>query len=119
MSTSAEDRSPGQVLCSSFGTPHAQLAARSVRQRAQPEFPQAELEQKGRDDGHQPERLGGGRAVRGVRPVEGARGSDQTPDGQAGSQARFSPSGAADEQHRTNAGRAVERQEEQVRPGAG
>ena len=32
MSTSAEDRSPGQVLCSSFGTPQVSLRASSASQ---------------------------------------------------------------------------------------
>jgi hypothetical protein len=31
MSTSAEDRSPGQVLCSSFGTPQAQELCRRIQ----------------------------------------------------------------------------------------
>ena len=30
MSTSAEDRSPGQMFCSSFGTPHAVSTGRAL-----------------------------------------------------------------------------------------
>jgi len=86
---------------------------------ARSEFPQAELEQQGRHDRHQPERLRCGRAARGVRPVERARGGNQAPDGQAGGEARFGPGRAAHEQHRAHAGRAVQREEQQVWPGTG
>jgi len=71
---------------------------------ARSEFPQAELEQQGRHDRHQPERL---------------RGGNQAPDGQAGGEARFGPGRAAHEQHRAHAGRAVQREEQQVWPGTG
>jgi hypothetical protein len=98
--------------------PGAQRAAGPAGQCTQSEFSQAELEQQGRHDRHQPEGLRCGRAARGVRPVEGARGGNQAPDGQAGGEARFGPGRAAHEQHCADTGRAVQREEQQVRPGA-
>jgi hypothetical protein len=90
----------------------AQLAVGPVLQRTQPEFAQAELEEDGRYDRHQAERLRSGRAAGCVCPVEGAGGSDQAPDGKPGGQARLGSRGAAREQHGADAGRAVEREEE-------
>ena len=82
------------------------------------EFPQRELEQDGRDDGHEAERLRGGRALGGVREVEARGGGDQAPYGQAGRQAGFGSRGPAGQQHRAHPGRPVQGQEQQVRPRA-
>ena len=87
--------------------------------RPLPQFPQGELEQDGADDGHQPERLGGTGAVRRVGPVEAGGGGDQAPDGQAGREPGFGPRGAPGQQHGADAGRAVQGQEQQIRPGSG
>ena len=96
-----------------------QRAQRAVGQvsRAQPHFPQAELEQQRGDDRHQPERLGRGRTAGRMRPVEEAAGGDQAPHGQPGRQARLGPRGPAHQQHRADSRRAVQREEQQVRPG--
>ena len=72
-----------------------------------------------RDDGHQRERLGGAGAVRRVGAVEAGGGRDQAPDGQAGREPGFGPRGAAGQQHGADAGRAVQGEEQQVRPGSG
>ena len=87
--------------------------------RPQLEFPQRELEQDGRDHRHEAERLRGGRAPRGVREVEGRGGGDQAPHGQAGRQAGFGSRGPAGQQDRAHPGRAVQGQEQQVRPWPG
>ena len=83
------------------------------------QFAQGELEQDGGDDGHHRERLGGAGPVRRVAGVEGGGGRDQPPDGQAGAEPRLVPRGAARQQHGADAGRAVQGEEQQVRPGAG
>ena len=85
---------------------------------AQPHFPQAKLEQQRGDDRHQSERLGRGRTAGRVRPVEEAAGGDQAPHGQPGRQARLGPRCPAHQQHRADSCCTIEREEQQVRPGA-
>ena len=104
-------RSAGRTHRSAF-----ERAVCAVR-RALPHFPQAELEQQRGDHGHQPECLGRGRTAGRMRPVEEAAGGDQAPHGQPGRQARLGSRCAAHQQHRADSRCAIQREEQQVRPG--
>ena len=103
----------------SAGRSHRSALERAVCpvRRAQPHFPQAELEQQRGDDRHQPECLGRGRTAGRMRPVEEAAGGDQAPHGQPGRQARLGPRCPAHQQHRADSRCAIQREEQQVRPG--